>query len=246
MVFMIGTKFVQYIRDVLTKTTTATFSDSDLVLIANNVKNEFAMEIIKADENFWHLTMTADLKASTSVETTREYPLDSDVLRIKKVEAKFDGTNWVKLIKFNSQVDDRPTDETTILANYSNNQGSAYYEHLRNSLWLYSGTVSVVSGGLKFKAIMLPEDITTGDIASSTDLSTPSSDTKFRLPLQFHELWARRISIVYKSGKEKPIALSEFEKAFPTDFEAAMESIRNANLDEDKIGDMPDDSHLQL
>lgn len=243
---MTGVNFTSYIR-FLTKTNSSTFTDAEIVLIANIVKDDIAKEIVKVDEDFFGVYMDANIKASsTSDPKKREYPLDDDQIRIKKVEAQFDGTNWVDLIPFDLTQYDRTTDENTIIAQFSNTQGNAYYDIFRQSLWIYSGTTTVVTDGLKMHGVVNPEDIDASDLASSNQLSVPSVNTASRLPLPFHELWARRISITYKSGKEKPIPLSDLELAYAADFELALEAINNQNLDQDIVAEREDDSDMQL
>lgn len=243
---MTGSQFARYIR-LLTKTSTATFSDSDIVLLANIVKDEIGKEIIKVDEDLFGVIMYANIKASdASDETSREYPLDNDILKIKRLEAKPNGTDWIRAKEFDPNLYNRTTNETEITSTFSNVAGEFVYDLYRGSLWLYSGTLTAITNGLRFFAITLPEDITTTDLSSSYNLSIPTSDDSSRLPVVFHELWARRISIIFKSGKEKPLELSELEKAYPGDFEAALDSITNPNLDRDMIMELPDDGSLQL
>lgn len=243
---MKGTNFTSYIRK-LTKTNTATFTDADIVLFANIVKDMFVTEIKKADEELFTLEMKTDLKVSTAGDlATREYPLDKDIVNIKRVQALFDGISWIKLIEVDPTEFVEPLNESNITNKFSNSFPSARYDLSGGSLKIYSGTIAAVTDGLKLFAEIYAEDITTNTLASATDLSVASADTKFRLPIQFHELWARKTSIMYKSSKEKPITLSEFEGQFLVDFEDQIEAITNATTDRDNLMELPDDTDLQL
>jgi len=243
---MKGTNFTSYIRK-LTKTNTTSFPDADVVLFANIVKDMFATEIKKADEELFTIEMTTNLKASTSGDlTTREYPLDTDIINIKRVQALFDGTNWIKLGEVDPTEFTSPLTESDITNIFSNQYPNAKYDLSGGSLKIYSGTISAVTDGLKLFAEIYAEDIDSDALSSVADLSVPSSSTKFRLPVQFHELWARKISIMYKSSKEKPITLSDFEQQFPTDFADQIEAITNSTTDRDNLMELPDDTDLQL
>jgi len=239
---MTGANFASLVR-FYTRTNSTTFTDANLVLIANTVKDDFAKEITKADEDIFGVSATRDLIAST---TSREYDLPSDLMKIKRVEAMFDGTNWVKLFE-KDLTDFRRAigNETAITSQFSNKEGEAFYELFRKSLWLYSGTIAAVTSGLKLWYIMYPEDLTTDDLSGSVDLSTDPDTTSAQIPRELHELWARRISITWKSTRDKPIPLTETERLFGDDFKSAMEAITNPNLDRSIEGKIPDDSHLQ-
>lgn len=242
---MIGTAFASLVR-YYTRTNSTTLADADIVLLANTVKDDFAKEIIKADEDLFGVVADTDLRASDTDDfTQREYPLPADNLGVKKLEAKLDGTNWVDLIKFDLSKWKRPTTEAEVIASFGNAQGNAYWDKFRNSIWIYSGDISAaVTDGLKIHYIAYPSDIDATDLAASTDLSTDPSTTESSLPKQFHELWARKISIIWKSSRDKPIPLSERELVFDKDFQKAIDAIEN--IDEADIkATLPNDEVYQ-
>jgi len=72
-------------------------------------------------------------------------------------------------------------------------------------------------------------------------MSTNPDDYTHGFPRAFHELLARRISIAYKSSKDKPIPLSEKERQFEVDFAQAINSLKDANLDREVIPSEPYD-----
>lgn len=242
---MTGTNFAALVRE-YTRTNSSTFTDANIVLLANTVKDDFAKEIVKADEDLFGLISTRNLVASsTSDITAREYTLPEKTLKIKYVEAKLDGTNWVTLREFDLTTYRRTTDESRILSTFANEEGKAFFDLFRRSLWIYSGTITATTDGLVIRTITLPADISTGDLSGSTDLSEDPTSTTFGMPIQFHELWARRVSMLYKGNREKPIPYSERELLFDRDFEMAMSATRNPNLNRDMQGHLPDDTRLQ-
>lgn len=238
---MIGTNFASLVRE-YTRTNSTTMPDSKIVLLGNVVKDDFAKEIMKADEDIFGVPATRDLIASS---TSREYSLPEDNLKIIRVEAKLDGTKFIKLGELNLAQYERTTDEATIINTFANEKGKCFYDIFRRALWIYSGTIADVADGLKLYYIAYPSDITTGDLSGNTDLSIDPTSTTSQLPRQFHELWARKISIMWKSNREKPIPLTERELVFNDDFTKAMESIINPNQDRENVGTLPDDTKYQ-
>lgn len=242
---MTGTQLAALIRT-YTRTNSTTLPDSDIVLLANVIKDDFAKEIAKVDEDYFGVPATRDLIASSLTDpTAREYTLPEDYLKIKKVEARLDGTNWLKLNEFDLEQYQRTTNEAEILNQFSNENGRAFYDIFRKSLWIYSGTITANSAGLKLWYIAYPADIEEADLSGTQDLSLDPTTITAGMPRQFHELWARRFSIIWKSNREKPIPLTERELTFTPDFKSALSSIRNPNLDRSQEGSIPNDSHLQ-
>ena len=242
---MTGLSFAALVRN-YTRTNSTTFPDSEIVLLANAVKDEFAPEIMKADEDVFGVLATRDLVASDSSDfTLREYSLPDDLMAIEAVEARLNGSDWLKLFEIDLSKHRRPTDESTAISYYSNNPGEAYYDIFRNSLWLYSGAISASTAGLKLWYISYPADISTGTLAQATDLSIDPSTTSSQLPRSFHELWARRVSIIWKSNKDKPIPLNEREQTFERDFKNKVEALTNFNKERSNLATIPNDLHLQ-
>ena len=242
---MTGTSFASLIR-LYTRTNATTLTNAEIVLMANVVKDDIAKEIIKADEDFFGSIAQRDLVASSDSDmTAREYSLPENILKVKKVEAKLDGTNWIPLNEFNINQYKRTTNESEILTNFANEEGKAFYDIFRKSLWIYSGAITATTLGLQLWQIVFPADITTDTLSGSTDLSVDPTTSTAGLPRQFHELWARKCSIMYKSNREKPIPLTQSEQNVDKDFRLAMASIRNLNLDRENSASLPDDTALQ-
>jgi len=70
-------------------------------------------------------------------------------------------------------------------------------------------------------------------------MSTNPDDYSHGFPRQFHELLARRVSIAYKSSKDRPIPLSEKEQLYEADLMAAINAMKDANLDRSVIPSAP-------
>jgi hypothetical protein len=207
-----------------TKTSSATFTDTQIKLLLGIYIDEFAKEIIKVNEDYFGMPQTTDLVANQ-----REYPLPVDNLnQIKFVEAKLDGTTWIPLNALDLNTYKRATDESTIISLFSNEKDKAAYDIFRGSLWLYSGTISNVTDGLKLWSFSWPAHIT--DLSSETDISADPNTTGHGFPRAFHKLLCDRVVIEYKEAGEKPIPLNEREQNFQIFFRQALISISDMDL----------------
>ena len=198
-------------------------------------QDEIAQDIMKLDEDLLLIPQTTDLVAST---TQRDYPFPADILsRIKRVEAKLDGTNWLKLSEMDITQHSKPTDETNITYYFSNEEGKCFYDLLRKSIFIYSGTISAVTGGLKLWCSTWPTAITS--LAGTTDMSVDPSTTTHGIPRAMHEIWARGVIIDWKQSREKPIALNEKELSYEKDLQKTIETLKHGNMDREVIGYLP-------
>jgi len=231
---MIFTKFASVVR-YYTKTNSTTFTDADILMLANIFKDDICAQISKEiGEDYFGLRFTRDLLANV-----REYELPSEVMsRIKYVEAKLDGTNWEHLKETDLSIYSKPTDEDNIQYAYADKD--AEFDIFDQSIFILSGDAIIdVTDGLKLWAIIYPADFSS--LTSTEEMSTPPDDYSHGFPRQFHELLARRISIAYKSSKDRPIPLSEKEKLYEVDLSAAINAMKDANLDRDVIPSAPSD-----
>ena len=231
-------KFATLIR-YYTKTNSTTFTDADILVLANIFKEDIAGLIGKeVGEDYFGLRFERDLIAGQ-----REYDLPSEVMaRIKYLEVNLDGTEWKKLSEVDLNEHERTTDEATILNNYSNE--SPEYDLWDQSIFLLSGSAIIdVTNGLKLWAIIFPSDFT--DLTSTEDMSTNPDDYTHGFPRQFHELLARRVSIAYKSSKDRPIPLSEKEKLYEVDLMTQINTMKGTNLDRSVTPSAPYDDGSQ-
>ena len=225
-----------------TQTSSVTFSDSDLVLLANNARDEITSEAAnRANHDEFCVPATTNLVADQ-----REYALPVDKLNsIKYVEANLQVSagqdNWVKLNEFDIVQYQRPTNETETVSRFSNNEGAAFFDIFRNSLYLYCGTIINVTDGLKLWYQAYLRKLTTADLASTTDMAVDRSTTEIGLPTIFHELVARRVSIAWKSSRDKPVPESPLERQYPMDLEKRIREYTEYNLDTSFKATMPFD-----
>jgi hypothetical protein len=229
---MTPAQFAEYVR-LKTRTNSTTFTDADIIIFMRQRQDEIAQAILKADEDILLVPQTDSLVANQ-----RDYSFPTDILsRIKRVEAKLDGTNWIKLNEIDITQHKYPTDETNITYYFSNLEGEAFYDILRNQLYIYSGTITNVSNGLKLWCNTWPTAIT--DLTSTTEMNIDPSTTTHGIPRPLHEIWARGVIIDYKQSRERPIPLGEGELKYEVDLQKAIETIKHGNLDREVIASVP-------
>jgi len=239
---MTAKELAAYVR-FMTRTNSTTFEDADILALMKVRQDGLAKEIMKADEDILLIPQYADL-----VENQREYPLPSDILsRIKRVEAKLDGTNWVPLMEIDITLISYPiVTETNITDVFNNSQvdeGNPYgarFDILRKAVKIYSGTIIDVTDGLQTWCNTWPTAVT--DLTSETGLEVDPSTTTHGIPRELHEIWSRGVIIDWKSSREKPIPLDERELSYKDDRDEAIESLKQGNLDREVIGHLPPSS----
>ncbi len=221
-----------------THTDTTTFSDTDILLLANALKDEMAVKILAANENYFGAPLLTALVAGQ-----REYALDSTVAgQFKFVEAKLDGTNWKRIYERDFNMDDFPIQESDILNAYAGRP--AEFSIFRNSLWILSDAAIIdVANGLKIWAYIWPENFT--DLTLTTEMAAAPSAGKHGWPRQFQELLAREVIVAYKESRDKPIALTQTEQARKSDFADMLDGISHPNLDRSIKGEFPSDDGSQ-
>lgn len=216
-----------------TKTNSVTFTDADILTLANIFKDDIAGLLSKeVGEDYFGLRFERDLLAGQ-----REYDLPAELMgRFKYLEAKLNGTDWNTLNETDLTTFNRTSDENTIRGYFSNTDGQ--FDIWDNSIFLLTGSAIIdVTDGLKLWAIIFPADFSS--LVSAIDMSTPPTEYSHGFPRQFHELLARRVSIAYKSSKDRPIPLSEKEKLYEVDLATVIQTMKGMNLDRVVIGSVP-------
>ncbi len=238
---MIGTDFASTVR-LYTKTNSTVLTDAQIVLLGNAILPSLSAKISLSKEDAFEIPATRSLVANQ-----REYGFPSDVLNgITRVEAKFaTGNDYLKLDEIDRNTYNDSDQESIVTSHFSNEKGHAKYDLRRNSIYLYSGTIASVTDGLKLYYNAFPQDLSTASITSSDDLATPESTTSVAIPMLFHEIWARRISIVWKSTREKPLPLNQLELKVEQDFEELMSAYTQQNTDRKITAELADDTRLQ-
>lgn len=238
---MTAKKFATHVR-YKTRTNSTTFPDADILALMEFRQDEIARAILQADEDILLIPQTDSLVAST---TSRIYAYPSDIItRIKRVEAKFNGTDWIPLYELDISGVSAPivteANITTVFNSYqvsNTNPHGARFDIMRNSIKIYSGTISAVTDGLQLWCDTYPATVT--DLTDTTGLEVDPSTTTHGIPRALHEIWARGVIIDYKESREKPIPLSERESNYERDLEKAIETLKHANLDREVIGALP-------
>lgn len=229
---MLYTEFATYVRW-LTKTNSTTFTDVDLVAVANATIEQFSQEIAKVNEDYFGMVFFRDLVAGQ-----RDYSFPTEICNnMKRLEISIAGdmdanSNLIykNADEFDLNLYQHSTDESTILTQF--NGKNPAFELYGQSIWIYSGeSIIDVPSGLKLWAIIYPQKIATADLATAVEMEVSKVSTSFSLKRQFHRLLALKISIQWKGSRDKPIPLSRDELTFDNQFQDAVESIRGMNLD---------------
>lgn len=231
---MTPVKFAALIR-YYTKTNATTFTDADILVLANIFKDDICAQVAKeVGEDYFGLRFERNLIAGQ-----REYDLPNELMgRIKYVQAKLDGTNWEKLNETDLSTYGKSMDESTIQLEYS--ERDPEFDFWDQGLYILSGdAIIAVTNGLKLWAIIYPADI--ANLSGTDDMSVNPDDYSHGIPKPFHELLARRVSIAYKSSKDKPIPLSEKEQLYEVDLAQAIQNLKDQNLDRSVLPSVPYD-----
>lgn len=227
-------KFASIIR-YYTKTTSVTFPDSEILLLANITKDDMAVKLAKeVGEDYFGLRFTRDLVADQ-----REYELPNEVMsRIKYLEVKLDGSEWQKLDEIDLIQYQKTTDEATIRNDFAHR--APMFDMWDKSVFIYSGDAIIdVVDGLKLWAIIYPADFT--DLTSSTDMSVNPTVTSHGFPRELHGNLAIGVSRKYKMNQTRPMPLSKEEQAFDEDFESKINEMKGANEDRAYTATVPYD-----
>src|SRR3990167_2381617 len=234
---MTPVQMAAYIR-LMTRTNSTTFTDADIIILMRQRQDSIAEAILKADEDILLIPQTLDLVASSI--TTREYPLPTDILsRIKRVEAKLDGSNWLKLTEMDiTKIQTPIATEADITKYFTNETCKCHFDILRKSIYIYSGTITAGTDTMKIYVDTYPTAIT--DLTSGTDMSVDPTTTTHGIPRPLHRIWAIGVIIDYKSSREKPIPLTEREKNYELDLSKGIETLKHGNMDREVIADIPD------
>jgi hypothetical protein len=223
-----------------TRTNSTTLTNADLLILANAIKEKIVLRALETDEDIFLVPTYLNL-----VLSQREYPMHSSILsRIKRVEAKLDGTNWIKLNEFDLTSHQQPvTPESNITYNFSNEEGHAQYDIMRKSIFLYSGTITSVTSGLRIWVNTWPADFIS--MVGTTDMSVDPTTTTHGFPKELHGILATGIVIDWKGSREKPLPLNEQEQNYDKDVERAIQSLKKGNYDREVTGKIPDNDGSQ-
>ena len=261
---MTAFQLAQKIRS-YTKQTSVSLPDATLLPMVNDAKNEMAELIASRDikGNFFIVPSLTNLIANQ-----REYAFPDDQLNhIFSIEVAFSSTTdtFGQLPYVAAFPDDfrrlgLARTEANIQANYTNGSTGSFlidaygsmngasgprYEIQRRSVYLLSGSISstaiggsTVSNGIRLRYRAYPADLTQLT-DNSADLSIDPSTTTFGFPKQFHELWARRVSVDWKSQHPGAVPPSQLDTSYLQDFENKLSGVEENDLSGEIIGRLP-------
>ena len=233
---MTGTQLAALIR-VKSSTNSTTFTDAQMLVYVNIFKDEIASRIVERNNGMFLVPSTFNLIADQ-----REYAWPDDVLnRMHKLELKFSSTTSRFPSTYLKDYQGSET-ESEIVKGFSNSQGGFAHTIRRRAVFILSGTIIAVTGGGRIWYHAFPADL--ANMTGSTDLGTDPSTTTFGMPRQFHELWARRVSIEYKQNKPKPLPLNALEKNYEIDLGIALDAISRPDNSGEIIGELPSSADM--
>lgn len=165
--------------------TTATgFATADRVISINNYYNRIVTMILKSqDEWDYDDKNNTDFPIMTTslVANQPDYALPTNVLKIKRVEVTFDGSNWYRA----ESIDDneRSADSTQTTINNLFQTARPYYDIQFGSIFLFPIPTANVSGGLKVWVSRQITEITSSDLTTGTYV--PGFDPNFHMVLAY-------------------------------------------------------------
>ncbi|MFZ5365438.1 MAG: hypothetical protein ACOZBH_04565 [Patescibacteria group bacterium] len=186
------------------KTDSDSFSDTDLNLCLNENQKIVTCWILDSMDE-WEFN--EEIGTASLVADQREYSFPTDILKIKEVYLKLDGTNWVRALPLEGAMQDY-IDNTDIKDHYSNEQ--PYYDVYNTDgvgyFKIYCGAIIAVTGGIKLVYEKAGNDM-------SADADTPAFNVLFHevLALISAQDYASRESLasLYNSLEVKKIEYKE-------------------------------------
>lgn len=228
-----------------TRTNSTTLTNADLQLLMNSEKDAICSLISQTQSTLFILRHTMNLTADT-----RRYLLPADILNhILGIEIAFNQNSPIEYIKA-TRIMREHYSKSLVDANIENdftNDDPKYFVWGR-VVYLLTGDISStvlgassVTNGIRVSYRKYPADFSTA-LNGTSDLEDDPSTTTFGFPKQFHELLARRVSIIWKSGRPKPIPLSELERNYERDLQVQLNAIAQDDLSEHLVSSLPVDN----
>lgn len=128
----------------LTNTNSTTYTDTDTLVSLNAHYDYFVNEILESMDD-WEFQ--AEVATCNLVASQQEYTLPTDIIKLKRVEVTYDGTNWYVANHFDINERSEPTDSTSVNADFSTSK--PYFDLMDTGLFLYPIPTANVTAGLK-------------------------------------------------------------------------------------------------
>ena len=153
----------------LTNTDSTSYSSSDLYANLTRWAHLFTAEIIDAQDDW---DFQGEIATANLVANQREYIFPTNTLKIKRIELKLDGSNWVVANFIDaSEIGTPLSSETDITSKFDNT--TPFVSPFDKGFQIYSGTITSVTNGIK---IWYSEEIVGVD-TSGNDITSFSADT---------------------------------------------------------------------
>ena len=88
-----------------------------------------------------------EIATTSLVANQQEYVFPTDLLKIKRIEVTYDGTNWYVVNPMDINERGYPTDTTTLTSDFT--ASDPFYDLMDNSIMLYPIPTAAVTSGLK-------------------------------------------------------------------------------------------------
>lgn len=128
----------------LTNTNTSTYSDADLNASLNMYQSLFANEILDSMDGW---DFQGEIATTDMIADQQEYIFPSDILKIKRIEVTYDGTNWYRAEQFDINQRRKALDTKSIQRDFD--QSTPYVDMMDNSLMLFPIPSADSIGGIK-------------------------------------------------------------------------------------------------
>lgn len=226
---MTGTQLAALIRR-RTKTNSTTYTDANLLIDVNLMKDELAAKIQQSRQKIWNIPTLLNLEADR-----REYAFPADIINnMDNLELKFSDSVDFVTAEFVARRHYRDAlQESKIITNFDNLEPKYFIR--RKAIYILSGTITAVTEGFKLVYNAFPADL--ANLTGTTDLSVDPSTTTHGFPREFHDLWSRRVQIEYKDKNH--IKLSKKELDYDKDLKETLEEFSTLDASKEIIGEVP-------
>jgi len=201
-----------------------------MLVLVNLMKDEIASRIQQVRQTIWNIPALDDL-----VLNQREYAFPEDVLNsIVSLELKFTATGkYVPADTLARRHYKDALEESKIVNNFDNLNPKYFLR--RKAIYILSGSIIAVTDGIKLVYNAFPVNL--ANLTGVVELSVDPTITTHGFPREFHELWARRVSIEYKDANNKRLSKKELD--YDEDLEKALDDFSTADLSASIIGSLP-------
>ena len=133
-----------YIDDIA-NTDTTSYTDTDKHASMTRWAHVLTEEVVDAQDDW---DFQGEIATTSLVANQREYTFPTDILKIKRIDLKLDGSNWYQASRLDeSEIGDSIASESDITEQFTNTE--PYVSFYDKSFFIWSGTITAVTGGIK-------------------------------------------------------------------------------------------------